>query len=68
MTTIVAGWYFRNPRSEEVTEVKLEYEGASMFELSNEVAKVLVAQDLGYKYIDEIDFAYFDRSCDDNIN
>ena len=64
MTTIVAGWYLRNPRS-KTTEIKLEYEGSSMFELSTEVVKVLVAQDLGYKYIVDIDFEYFDRS-DDN--
>ena len=63
MTTIVAGWYKRNPRG-KTTEVKLEYKGISMFELSTEVVKVLVAQDLGYTYITDIDFEYFDRSCD----
>ena len=65
MTKIVAGWYHCNPRG-ETTEVTFEYEGSSMFELSVEVVKVLVAQDIGYTYIKDIDFEYFDRS-DDNI-
>lgn len=65
-TTIVAGWYHRHPRG-ETTEVKLEYEGSSMFELSGEVVKVLVAEELGYTYITDIDFEYFDRSCNTDI-
>ena len=64
MTTIVAGYYFKKNRGKTI-EVKLTYEGSSMFELSNGVVKVLVAQDLGFTYITEIDFEYFDRSCDD---
>ena len=65
MTTIVAGWYKRHPRG-ETQEVKLEYEGSAMFKLSNEVVKVLVAEELGYRYITDIDFEYFDRSCDED--
>lgn len=62
-TKIVAGWYFMGDKSGEVYEETLMYNGPSMFELSSEVAKVLVAEQLGYVYVKDIDFRYFDRSC-----
>ena len=65
MTRIVAGWYFRHCKELGTKEVIFEYEGSCMFELSTEVVKVLVAQDIGHQYIKEIDFEYFDRSESD---